>query len=72
MSGIEVVGLLFATAGFIELIVDAGEKVSQRVTELEDADRIIAYLSDFEVESSRKTLQLQLELGRSNLQRSFR
>lgn len=49
-----------------------GKKVSQRVTELEDADRIIAYLSDFEVESSRKTLQLQLELGRSNLQRSFR
>ena len=65
MAGIEVVGLIFATAGFIQLIVDVGGKISQRVTELEDADRIIDHLSDFEVESSRKTLQLQLELGRS-------
>ena len=65
MTGIEVVGLLFATAGFIKLIVDVGGKVSQRVTELEDADTIIDHLSDFGVDSSRKTLQLQLELGRS-------
>lgn len=65
MAGIEVVGLLFATAGFIKLIVDVGEKVSQRVAELGNAERLIVYLADFGVESSRKTLQLQLELGQS-------
>ena len=65
MSGIEVIGLVFATAGFIKLIVDVGGNLAQRVAELEDADRIIAHLSEFELDSSRKTIQLQLELGRS-------
>ena len=65
MTGIEVAGLVFATAEVIKLVVDVGGKVSQRVKELEDADKIIDHLSDFEVETSRRTLELQLELGRS-------
>ena len=44
MTGIEVVGLFFATAGFIKLVVDVGEK------ELENIDKITDHLSDFEAE----------------------
>ena len=61
----EVVGLVFATVATVHLIIELGIKISQRVAELENADKLVAYLSDFGVESSRQTLKLQLELGQS-------
>ena len=61
----EVVGLVFATMATINLVIEVGIKISQRVAELENADKLVAYLSDFGVESSRQTLKLQLELGQS-------
>ena len=61
----EVVGFVFATVATVRLIIEAGTKISQRVAELEDADKFVAHLSDFGVESSRQTLKIQLELGQS-------
>ena len=61
----EVVGLVFATMATVQLIIKVGIKISQRVAELENADKLVAYLSDFGVESSRQTLKLQLKLGQS-------
>ena len=61
----EVVGLVFATVATVQLIIELGIKISQRVAELENADKLVAYLSDFGVELSRQTLKLQLELGQS-------
>ena len=61
----EVVGLVFATMATVKLIIELGIKISQRVAELENADKLVAYLSDFGVESSRQTLKLQFELGQS-------
>ena len=61
----EVIGLVFATMATIQLIIEVGIKISQRVAELENADKLVAYLSDFRVESSRQTLKLQLELRQS-------
>ena len=49
----------------VQLIIELGIKISQRVAESENADKLVAYLSDFGVESSRKALELQLELGHS-------
>lgn len=65
MSGIEVIGLIFATAGFIQLVVEVGKKLEQRIAELDNADKMVAFLSDFGVDSSRQTLKLDLQLGQS-------
>ena len=56
----EVVGLLFASTATVQLM-----EISQRVAKLENADKLVAYLSDFRIESSHKTLKIQLELGQS-------
>ena len=61
----EVVALVFATMATVQLIIELGIKIPQRVAELENADKLVANLSDFGVESSRQTLKLQLELGQS-------
>ena len=61
----EVVGLVSATVAIVQQIIHVGIEISRRVAELENDDKLVAYLSDFGVESSRKTLRTQLELGRS-------
>lgn len=65
MSGIEVVGLIFASASFIQLVVEVGKRLEQRISELENPDKLVAYLSDFGVDSSHQKLKLQLEVGKS-------
>ena len=67
----EVVGLVFATVATVDVIIKAGIKISQRVAELENADKLVAYLSDFGVESSRQTLEIKFELGRSICNKPF-
>lgn len=71
MSDFEVVELLFVIVEFIQLIIDVGTKVLQRVSELENVEKLIAHLSNFGVKTSRKILKLQLKLEQSICNDSF-